>query len=462
MDTHIWIPKAESSPLLAALKKQLTVSSKFDSDTDIQAFSETTDEIGIPRYFKSHYLEMEKIHDRTAPGYGIKFKVTSSYREGQKSLIDSLSFDVKNGRTGFIIQADTGSGKTFISIKAMEVIGKKTLIVVPKSDLLDQWVKEITTHTDIPRDKIGIGQLGDIEWEDKDVVVALVHTLVLDREKPMFKRQFGLVVFDEVHSSVPPLSFNSVASLFPAKYRIGISATPSRRDGLHVLNDWHIGETTLYMGKSKKMPSKIVSVPYVSSFAKEPPPHLDTMVRRSIILKQIEEDKNRTVFICKFILKAYRAEDRRTLVLADRTKILLDMARILEKNGVPKKDVGYYCKSLRFPGVDKKGKNKDIVKSVPKDEQLRAAKECKVILGTYGFASTGTNIPTLSVLILATPQSSVKQSVGRIERFLEGKKQPLVFDFLDVNYEMAVNWNNSREREYKQLGLDIHYYSQKG
>ena len=462
MDTHIWIPKSESAPLLAAIKGQLTVSSKFDTDTDIQAFSETTDEIGIPRYFRSHYLDFEKIHDRTAPGYGFTFKVKSKYREGQESLIEALKFDLKNKKTGFIIQADTGSGKTFLAIKAMEVIGKKTLIVIPKSDLIDQWVKEIVAHTDIPRERIGTGQLGSIEWEDKDVVVALVHTLVLDREKPMFKRQFGLVVFDEVHSSVPPISFNSVASLFPAKYRLGISATPSRRDGLHILNDWHIGETTLYMGKSKKMPSKIISVPYNSSFSKEPPPHLDTMVKRGIILKQIEEDKARTVFICKFILKAYKAEDRRILVLADRTKILLDIARILEKNGVVKKDVGYYCKSLRFPGVDKKGKNKDIVKSVPKDEQIRAAKECKVILGTYGFASTGTNIPTLSVLMLATPQSSVKQSVGRIERFLEGKKQPLVFDFVDADYEMATNWSKSREKEYKQLGLEVQYYQRKG
>lgn len=461
LNTHQWVPKSELGLLLDTLKAQLSVSSRYNSDAEVPTYLETEDMLGMPRYFRTPYLEFENIRDQTAPGYRISFKVTSGYREGQKSLIDSLAYEIANKRTGFIIDAPTGTGKTYLALRAIESIGRKALIVVSKSDLVDQWVEEILNHTDIPVDRIGTGQMGSVDWEGKDIVISLVHTLALDRERPIFKQQFGVVVFDEVDKSVPPKTFASVAAMFPAKYRIGISATVARRDGLHSITDLHIGEHYLYMGKGQKMKAKVIVLPYNNAYAKEPPSHLTTMQKRGIILSQIEKDQQRNVYLCKFLKKLYQTEGRRTIVLSDRTKQLLDISKILETNGIPKNDVGFYTQSLRFPSVDKKGNKQDITKKVPQSERDRAATSCKIILATYGMLSTGTNIPDLSALLLATPQSTIKQAAGRIERFMEGKKQPLVFDVLDEAYEMANWWFKAREKEYKQQDMEVSIFTTK-
>jgi len=461
IDTHKWIDKRELGPVLKVLESALSVSSRYDPEVSIPTYIETDTQIGLPRYFLTPLIQPEKLYDRTTSGCKLKMVVKTDYQQGQKNLISELESNLKQKKTGFIISAETGTGKTYLALRCIEAIGRKALVVVPRSNLLEQWRNEIILHTDIAPERIGTGQLGEIEWRDKDIVIALVHTLALDREPLIFKQQFGVVIFDEVDRSVPPASFSTVASMFPAKYRIGFSATTSRKDGLHVINDWHVGETTLYMGKGKKMPSKVVVIPYTNKFAAEPPSHLATMVKRGIVLGQIEKDQSRSVYICKFIKKLYLDPERRILVLSDRTKQLLDLAKILETNDVPKGDIGFYCQSLRFPGVDKTGKKRDVVKSVPQSERDRAAAKCKIILATYGMVSIGTNIPDLSVLVFATPQSNAKQSLGRVERYLEGKKQPLVLDILDESYEQCSFWFKAREKEYKQMGLTVSIYTPK-
>jgi predicted helicase len=106
--------------------------------------------------------------------------------------------------------------------------------------------------------------------------------------------------------------------------------------------------------------------------------------------------------------------------------------------------MGFYVGSLY---ADLESSRKIVVKE---KERERVAKECKVILATYGKVSIGTDIETLSGLVLATPTSDVLQTVGRIVRIMDGKKSPIVVDFVDTYYKDAVGWAYNRRKFYQE------------
>ena len=87
-----------------------------------------------------------------------------------------------------------------MAIKMMEILGRTTLIIVPKKDLIHQWIERIAKITNINRNEIGICQNGKIEWEGKRVVIGLVHTLTKYKSFTPFRTYFGVVIFDEVDS----------------------------------------------------------------------------------------------------------------------------------------------------------------------------------------------------------------------------------------------------------------------
>jgi superfamily II DNA or RNA helicase len=446
-DTHIWI---KNPPNISRLKNDLTITSKFADGPVITLYQERGDFLGVPR----HFLNATDAEDRRVDGDLANLQVISACVKGQRELLDMFIDRHRDGNTGFLVSAPTGTGKTFLALKMLEHLNRTALVVVSKTDLLDQWVEEILKHTNFAREDIGIGLLGSVNWSGKKIVVSLVHTLAKDRWGAAFRNNFGVVVFDEVDRSVPPSTFNSVACMFPARYRIGMSATLTRPDGLDKIIEYHIGQTTLTMDHGKKMKSKVLIVPYISLYPIKYYKNATTMAKRSLFLKAIESDISRNMLVARYAWKFYQVPDRRVVIMSDRTKQLVNIKEILcGRYSIPAQDIGYYTQSLLI-GFDKI-KRKNISKSVPQEERDRAAESCRIILATYGMMGVGTNIPSLSGLIIASPHSSIVQAVGRIERFLAGKAQPIVVDIVDTNEDMAIGWHQMRLKEYKKQDLDI-------
>jgi len=426
--------------------KNLTVTSRYEDGDTIQLWSATPPNgrvVKLPRYFTG--LKVAQITDISQEGGGLEFTLQTPYRVGQRELLDRFRAAVQTGKTGFLLVAPTGTGKTRIAIEVINILGRRALVVVPKSDLLKQWCRELLLHTDLSEDQIGVGESGSIDWRDKDVVVTLADTLSKDREDPEFKRRFGTVVFDEVDRRIPAKTLHSVMGLMPARYRVAITATPKRRDGLDVLIDYHVAECRITTDVGKKMPATVYAlyftpseVPYVpSGYGKK-------VYRRAAILKNLSADNERNLLIARMVSRLVDT-GRRCAVVSDRIAQLKNVTSILCNMGVARSDIGFYTRSA--PGSEK--------------ERKRAVSECNIIMATYGLFGAGTDIPTLSGLVIASPIASSTQIVGRVERYYEGKPEPIVIDIVDTSFTETMGWFNSRLREYRQRGLRVLYHGRR-
>ena len=170
------------------------------------------------------------------------------------------------------------------------------------------------------------------------------------------------------------------------------------------------------------------------------------MVRRSIYLKQIGRHYERNRRVAKYA-KMFLNGGRRVIIFSDYTNQLYLIKKILEGElGVLPDEVGYYTRSVRIDGKSQ---------AVPEKERIRAAKSCKVLLATYKMLQAGTDMPEVSGIVFASPQADATQATGRIERFKEKKKQPIVVDLVDVDSELALRWAMSREEDYMRRRLSI-------
>jgi DNA excision repair protein ERCC-3 len=131
--------------------------------------------------------------------------------------------DAKSG----VLVGPPGSGKTVAALGIMADIEGETLILVPSRELAGQWRQRILEDTSLTEDQVGEYHGG--EKEIRPVTIATYQTAGMDRHRMLFdSRQWGLIVYDEVHHIPAPISRRS-ASL-QTKARLGLSATPIRED----------------------------------------------------------------------------------------------------------------------------------------------------------------------------------------------------------------------------------------
>lgn len=176
-------------------------------------------------------------------GYGKveRKKLVSIKEHGFETVYDVVCADphhnfVANG----VIVHNCGKGKTVVALELASRLKIPTLIVVDTTQLVSQWREEIGLFLDVPD---GIGMIGDGEFDwHKPIVIATYHTLA-NRAATLpeeVRRWFGLIIWDEAHHVAAP-TFARSADLFAGR-RIGLTATPTRSDGLHVVYNSHIGK----------------------------------------------------------------------------------------------------------------------------------------------------------------------------------------------------------------------------
>ena len=139
---------------------------------------------------------------------------------------------------GGLIQLPCGRGKTITAIYLASVLKVKTIVVVHKTFLQNQWYDRIKESTNA---NIGIIRQKKVDIENKDIVIAMLQSLsMIDYDKNIFK-DFGLAVFDEVHHTGSRVYSNALKKI-GCKYTIGLSATPERTDGLTKVIKWYLGD----------------------------------------------------------------------------------------------------------------------------------------------------------------------------------------------------------------------------
>ena len=329
-----------------------------------------------------------------------------------------------------VFEAPTGWGKSVAGAYIAARVGQPTLIVVTKSDLMDSWYDALVNVLGIPPSAIGKIQQDTVIWKGKQFVIGMVQSLIIEDKYPDEMYQyFGMMVLDEVHLMAADC-FVNVCWKVPARYRLGFSATPKRSDGKWVLVEAHVG-TTQVRGSLVPMKPKVL----VQKTGWKPPPGIPMSAGRLMtVYGAMAKSTKRNQIIVEFTTSAYERE-RRTLILSDLTDHLEKVFFALTASGIPGNDIGYYVG----------GKSK---------AELDIAKNKRIVLGTYKMCSTGTNVPQWDTLCMATPRADIKQSIGRVMRYVEHKKTPVILDMVDDN-KLLNGYFLSRLKQYYSVGAEV-------
>lgn len=253
------------------------------------------------------------------------------------------------------------------------------------------------------------------------------------------RRNNCVTVSGNCHRFAAPV-FKQSITLFPAKYRIGISATPKRADGLEGVFFSHIGEIAV-IGEKRKLGATIymvdtpvakVSDGYIASYAvmKGYRKWRAKQLEFVDVISYLVDSEARNKQIVRLLAGAVE-KGRKILLLSGRRKHLSVIENML-KEALPEVTVGYFVGQM---------------KSAEREESVK----CQILLGTYQIAKEGLDIPELDTLILATPQRDIIQAVGRILRELEGKSNPVVIDLVDKNIGMCAGLSYARKSNYKSM-----------
>ncbi|MFA5715458.1 MAG: DEAD/DEAH box helicase family protein [Candidatus Paceibacterota bacterium] len=405
----------------------------------------------VPRYALGNYSELINKYPQLVKGYSeakesIEFNDSSiEFNDSQKSTIEK-TVEMLNKELGAIIVASPAEGKTTCAIKIASILGMKTLVLVHKDFLAEQWKENILKCTNIKENEIGLLKQG--KFIDGKIVIGSMQSLMRGTIDNAVNDMFGLVILDECHR-VGCKMFLRSATRFNSKFRLGLSATPDREDKLERLYYYHLSSNLVIHNNVRNMGSDFYVIEYERETSwKWYPSYIPFKIQ---LIHNIVADEVRNRIIIDAIV-TLRKKGRKILVLSER------ISHLMELMNVTKKLLPNDC-LVRFFGAKSLTKKERIAKM--KQEKVKDPTSIEllkgdVIFGTYSKVKEGVDIPQLDTLIFATPLSSkttIIQAKGRPERLAEGKKKPVVIDIYDTDKALLIGMYKKRERLYKELNM---------
>ena len=437
LDRMAWFLDSEmdATELAIMLRMELTLATGDDGyapPTEIYLYERKDGMTGVPRQFAAKkWGKMTEIEDATVcPAMLDCPEFQGTLRPDQEIAVADVlaAFDEPRGQYGGLIEGKCGSGKTVVGIAIAALMKTPVLVLVHKNDLMKQWEERINQF--LPGARIGKVQQNVQSFAGRHITIGMMATLKsrkTELERAGFFKHFGMVIVDEGHH-IPAGTFEKVIKLFHARYRLGLSATWRRKDGMEDVFYWHLGPMLTRI-KAATVKGTYVQLGWKPIFKeREFKGHISTLIT------MLAEDVNRTRMICEEIVKAHDT-GRRILVLTDRREHAEKIATtvrtmILKAGGLG--SVGLYLGQMT-------------------DEALRDSRSKKIIVGSYGMFSEGTDVPEMDTLFLATPRKDIEQAVGRIQRPVE-KRAPLVVDIVD-SFGICIGLARARRTILKDIGF---------
>jgi hypothetical protein len=311
--------------------------------------------------------------------------------------------NIDKGTASATIQMDPGYGKTYLAMGLISTIKKKTMIIVPNTYLLRQWVSILESV--FPKNTIGCYY--GVKKTDGDVVVAIVNSALKYTEY----EKYGLIIYDEVHMYCSS-KFAAIFSTAHALCCLGLTATPfDRIDKFDPVAHWALGKPILAENIEGWDPVDVVFSTEVTRVIFNGHEDFTRILTSSagivsvpLMVNQIQDDHHRNTLIVAYAITLYRT-GRNVFVFSDRREHLHTLAKILIENRIefdaPELDIGV----AELMGGST-------------DNDIEAAKiNGRIIMTTYQYSGTGVSINKMNSIILATPRkSNMKQILGRIYR----------------------------------------------
>ena len=360
----------------------------------------------------------------------VKFpKLQIAPRDWQKEAIkvfDNIGPDVFDTT----IQAPPGNGKTVFGILTMAKLGVRTLIMVHKDNIKDAWIKDL---------KLAFGEdfeptiiKGKLKTLGPLVTVAMVQTL---RNVPAEEySNVGLVIVDECHHC-PSSTYLDMLCNTESKYRLGLTATPKRSDGLNELIPWACGPIRYVAGKdtANTVPLKVHPV-----FTGIQVSDVHNLPYTKLIAAQ-SSDEERLDKITSLASWAYNKWSQPILIVTLRVEHSKKLKERLAAKGVSAAVIHAHTKE-------------DARTKIYAD--IRAGK-VPVTIATSSMLSEGVNIPIWTHLIMANSfndETLVRQVIGRVERAHKIKTCGYIWDLVDRDQFARAMFSNRTNNVYAKTG----------
>lgn len=388
----------------------------------------------IPRGYARQLIQLLKreqiaftIDDQRRQRPEVPFAFTGNLRSFQTAAVSAML-----KREFGTLSAPTGSGKTIMGLYLIAQRKQPTIVIVHTKDLAQQWIQRIEQFLGIPADQVGLLGAGKKRIGHR-ITVALVQTLyrMTDQVAPLI----GHIVVDECHRA-PSRTFTEAVTAFDARYMLGLSATPWRRDKLSRLIFWYLGDVNHEVNKVQLeekghiLKADVVFRP--TAFA----PFFDPVNDYSRMLSELTADDARNRLIAADVEKEARDGDGICLVLSDRKKHCETLQGLLRyKHGL---------ESERLTGDLTNEARKRVMEKLQKGQ-------VNVLIATGQLIGEGFDCPDLSTLFLATPirfSGRVTQYLGRILRPARNKARARVYDYVDVQVAPLMAAARARQRVY--------------
>lgn len=460
-----------SSPTARKMRAALTLSVYDyvnDDTTIVNAYSRTRKTLRVPRQYGLSLLSTKSfaIDDCTTIGQELPEIPPARPRDYQVQFIDDImrqfatEYDV-------VAQAGTGLGKTFCALDVARRLGRRALVVVDQNMIKTQWVERIKQFWGIDEEDIGLIQGSVVDCVGKHISVAMAQTLYSKTLPDEVMGQFGTVVFDEVHA-LGGAQYSKVLSMFPARYRLGISATPDRKDALQKLLDYSLGPVKVILDRGYDR-SHVRYVTYdgvLSWYANISP-------KTGRYMTELSTDTKRNYLLANILQRLYNS-GHHILAVSDRIEHLEELITICKQQGIPPDAMGLvagfetswrYAKNptpKRKPEGLEKGAEytpvslQQVRKRIPKGVLEERKDNARIVFATYGMFNKAIDVPRLSAGIDCTPRSKSEQVRGRILRPFPGKLTPVWVTIRDVMSYRAEYQFGRRLEEYSKGNVEIY------
>ena len=409
-------------------------------------YRENAKKIYIPRFYG---IERYGLPDKSeiTQGENINVNFPKPLRDYQDKIVDIYmkhisesickNSDIKGN--GGILEVPCGRGKTVMALKIISLLQKKTLIIVHKEFLMNQWIERAEEF--IPGTKIGKIQGPVFDVEGKDIVIGMLQTLY-DRALPENAFDcFGLTIIDEVHR-IGSEQFSKTLLRVASPNMLGISATVDRKDKLTKILYMFIGPKIYSEARENDDPVCVRAIEYISSDPSFNETEYDFrgQTKYSTMISKLSDFGPRSDFIVRVLgdlIKEGQSNetDTQVMVLCHNRSLLKYLYEAIVHRGFA--SVGYYIGGM-------------------KQSALQETEDKQIVLATYAMAAEALDIKSLSVLVMASPKTDITQSVGRILRVRHDN--PIVVDIVDRHDTFQNQWRQRktfyRKCNYRILSMD--------
>lgn len=355
-------------------------------------------------------------------------EVSLTLRDYQREALARWWQGPRNG----VVEAPCGAGKTAIGVMALAKCPTPGLVLVHTRDLLRQWVERAAA--------VGLPAVGIMDGRgptEGRVVVATMQTVAKwdTEELRAWGAGFGLVVVDEAHHC-PCDTLTAVMYRLPGRWRLGLTATPTRQDGLTAWMHGHLGPTVAQVRREALLEAGMVLAPRVIRVPTgwEADPRMDY----GPMITAATQDEQRNDKIVQLARRAV-GDGRQVMIQTERKEHAEGLASLLRGWDVP---------AVAVTGDTPEKRRREALARVDRGEE-RAL--CVTQLGDEGL-----DLPGLSCLVLGVPQKNpgaLEQRVGRVARPAPGKRDAVVYDLVDEGVAGKLWW--ARRRVYERMRLPI-------